>query len=161
MLTAAHTVLAWLVSQILWLVLLLSVFDRPGPGGVWGALMAAAIIVPPLVVPIAVYRWRLSSRKAESVLASRAITTQSGFQMVPATGLTPDDAIICLERNPSAIPAAEVEFLRGHLAAASVEVIKQALRQHQGRMIDVLTVTVDGSQREVYFDVSRSALFSG
>jgi hypothetical protein len=92
------------------------------------------------------------------------VRTSSGFRLVPAKGTTPEEAILVAERYPGRIPQAEYEFLieqRGLSPEAGNQIKGQTLLRTREAVLDCLTVaTPDGEEKEFYFDVSNSALFS-
>ncbi len=128
------------------------------------ALVRVLILVPPIVLAGLTFRAVRRSQAAEDALQMSAVVTPSGLRLVAAAGDSPATAIVCLERNPAAIPLAEHEFAQTRIFTEPGRrwaLETQTLRLEGGRALDVLVFrSDDGGQRAIYFDVSRSALFS-
>ena len=143
------------VLILLFLVMMLEIAFALSPE--WRLFLAApAILIPTIGLP-ALYVYQ---RKQLRLLEQRSIVTSSGFTLVPASG-TIEDPIIVMETNPASIPGAEHAFIAERLfPGKTIRPLRQSLiRAQNGGMIDCLEVEIEGETREIYFDVSRSALF--
>ncbi len=152
---------AWFVMQILWALLLATPQDFiviPG-----GLPMLAIELAPPLMLAALWLRSVLRTDVIQAELLSSAVATRSGFRMVPAIGDSAKGAIICLEQNPALIPAAEREFAEEQVFGSidQWKMTRQALSSSGTALLDIVTFeSSNGQTRDLYFDVSRSKMFS-
>jgi hypothetical protein len=146
------TFIVWLAVQSL-LAAVASSFD------VRGVLIVLPLLALPLAAAIFFVRARIAVHRAEWELNLSAIVTRSGFRLLPAK----DDApVICLETDPSVIPAAQIEYAVENELSPDQKWrrTRQALHSRGGAMVDVVTFQSEaGEKRDVAFDVSRSALW--
>lgn len=159
---AIGVLLAWIAAQVLWVALWSLVLPaRPPLSSFAGLGYGLLLLGPPALVPAWSVRLIVQTRRAELQLERRAVTTRSGYRLVPATGDSIDSAIVCLERDPSRVAAAELEYLREHYGDPdfrdSFELVAQALFETERGVFDRLTVDTPALRGHVYFDVSRTA----
>jgi hypothetical protein len=164
--------ITWITLQFVWLVALSELAPQTwaNKGGLTGFLLLLAYLLPPLVASCAWLAWRrrrtrLCGERFDCWFAEAGgVRTSSGFRLVPATGTSPEEAILVAERYPGRIPPAEYEFLlehRGISPEAGYQMKGQVLLQTEEAVLDRLTVvTPEGEEQEFHFDITSSALFS-
>jgi hypothetical protein len=149
------TAFVWFIAQVLWAVMLINLEPDERLHGIFSLLF----FIPPALIAALWYRRVHRAQRSEVELRENAVVTRSGYRLMP----TPQGIIICLESDPSVIPAAELEFAMQTLDGTGEWTLKsQSLTHGTGAMVDVLTFkNAAGEEKELRFDVSRSQLFSG